>query len=192
MKGDRVMKQARFILKLFYATFLLSAFTFGGGYVIVSLMKRQFVDDYHWFEENEMIDLVSIAQSSPGAIAVNAAIIVGYRLAGFIGIITTVLATILPPFIIISIIANFYQAFSQNYWIALMLEGMQAGVAAVITTVVFEMASGLVKEKKPFLMALFVIALIAVVVFEVKITILIILSLLGGLVYSFFIKGGIE
>ena len=63
--------------KLFFATLTLSAFTFGGGYVIVTLMKDKFVDEYHWIGEEEILDLVAIAQSSPGAIAVNGAIVVG-------------------------------------------------------------------------------------------------------------------
>lgn len=73
------------LLKLFISTLYLSTFTFGGGYVIVTLMKKKFVDEYHWIEENEMLDLVAIAQSSPGAIAVNGAIVVGYKLAGAVG-----------------------------------------------------------------------------------------------------------
>ena len=66
--------------KIFISTLYLSAFTFGGGYVIVSLMKKKFVDELHWIEEKEMLDLVAIAQSSPGAIAINGAIVVGYSL----------------------------------------------------------------------------------------------------------------
>ena len=73
--------------KLFISALYLSAFTFGGGYVIVTLMKKKFVDDYHWIEENEMLDLVAIAQSSPGPIAVNGAIVVGYKLAGMPGVL---------------------------------------------------------------------------------------------------------
>ena len=66
------MKNKREVLvKLFLSTLYLSAFTFGGGYVIITLMKKKFVDDYHWIEENEMLDLVAIAQSAPGAVAVN-------------------------------------------------------------------------------------------------------------------------
>ena len=66
--------------KLFFETLYLSAFTFGGGYVIVSLLKKKFVDDLHWISEDEMLDLVAIAQSAPGPIAVNGAIVVGYKL----------------------------------------------------------------------------------------------------------------
>ena len=68
--------------RLFVSTLYLSTFTFGGGYVIISLMKKKFVDEYHWIEEEEMLDLTAIAQSAPGAVAVNGAIVVGYKLAG--------------------------------------------------------------------------------------------------------------
>lgn len=77
--------KAKVLWKLFISTLYLSAFTFGGGYVIVTLMKKKFVDDLHWIDEKEMLDLVAIAQSSPGAIAVNGAIVVGYKLAGIAG-----------------------------------------------------------------------------------------------------------
>ncbi len=80
-------KRSVILKKLFISTFYLSAFTFGGGYVIVTLMKKTFVDQYHWIDEEEMLDLVAIAQSCPGAIAVNGAIVVGYKLAGLPGVI---------------------------------------------------------------------------------------------------------
>ena len=86
----------KILLRLFLSTLYLSAFTFGGGYVIVTLMKKKFVDEYHWIEENEMLDLVAIAQSSPGAIAVNGAIVVGYKLAGIAGTVTAIFGTVLP------------------------------------------------------------------------------------------------
>lgn len=80
---EKGMKKKKKLLRLFIETFYLSAFTFGGGYMIVSLMKKKFVNEYHWIEEDEMLDLVAIAQSAPGAIAVNGAIVVGYKLAGY-------------------------------------------------------------------------------------------------------------
>ena len=80
METDLTKKQL--LIKLFISTLYLSAFTFGGGYVIITLMKDKFVDQYHWIDEQEMLDLVAIAQSAPGPIAVNGAIVVGYKLAG--------------------------------------------------------------------------------------------------------------
>ena len=142
------MESKRKVLqKLFLSTLYLSAFTFGGGYVIVTLMKKKFVDEYHWIEENEMLDLVAIAQSSPGPIAVNGAIVVGYKLAGMIGVLVSIIGTIIPPFLIISVISVCYQAFRDNFFVSQMLEGMQAGVGAVIASVTYEMGAGVVKEK---------------------------------------------
>ena len=105
------------LFHLFISTLYLSAFTFGGGYVIVSLLKKKFVDEYHWIENDEMLDLVAIAQSAPGAIAVNGAIVVGYKLAGIIGAFVAVIGAIIPPFVIITILAMCYQAFRDNWLI---------------------------------------------------------------------------
>ena len=99
--------------KLFFSTLCLSAFTFGGGYVIVTLLKQKFVDELHWIGDEEMLDLVAIAQSSPGAIAVNGAIVVGYKLAGIPGILVSVLGAIIPPFLILTVISFFYSAFKK-------------------------------------------------------------------------------
>lgn len=133
--------------KLFLSTLYLSTFTFGGGYVIITLMKKKFVDEYHWIDKQEMLDMTAIAQSSPGAIAVNGAIIVGYRIAGITGAAVAILGTILPPFLILSVISLFYTAFRDNLIINLLLNGMQVGVAAVILDVVISMGTDIVKEK---------------------------------------------
>ena len=103
LTGDVIWKKRnekkKKLLRLFIETFYLSAFTFGGGYMIVSLMQKKFVNEYHWIEEDEMLDLVAIAQSAPGAIAVNGAIVVGYKLAGISGVIVSVFGAVLPPFL---------------------------------------------------------------------------------------------
>ena len=80
---------------LFRTMLYISAFTFGGGFVIVTFMKRKFVDEYKWIDENEMLDMTALAQSSPGAIAVNAAILVGRKAAGAPGIAAAVLGTVI-------------------------------------------------------------------------------------------------
>lgn len=140
-------KKAHMLRKLFIATFYLSAFTFGGGYVIVTLMKKKFVDEYEWIDDKEMLDMVAIAQSAPGAIAVNAAIVIGYRLAGLLGMLVCILATILPPFIIIGCISFAYQSFASNLYIKLILEGMQAGVGAVIASIAYDMGNDVLKTR---------------------------------------------
>ncbi len=134
--------------KLFLSTFQLSACTFGGGFVIIPLMRKKFVEDLRWIDEQEMMDLTAIAQSSPGAIAVNASILVGYHVAGVPGALLTVLGTVLPPLIIISIISLFYTAFRDNPIVNMAMTGMLAGVAAVICDVVITMGKGIVKQKR--------------------------------------------
>lgn len=133
--------------KLFSSSFFLSAFTFGGGFVIIPLMKKKFVDDLKWIKEEEMLNIAAIAQSSPGAVAVNASILLGYRIAGILGSLVTILGTVLPPLIIISVISFFYTAFRENVVVNAVLKGMQAGVAAVIVDVVLNLGGNIVKDK---------------------------------------------
>lgn len=147
VQAEKPASGKHILIQLFLSTLMLSAFTFGGGYVIVTLMKKKFVDEYHWIDEEEMLDLVAIAQSAPGAIAVNGAIVVGFKLAGICGLLVSVIATVLPPFVILSVISLFYEAFASNEIVALALAGMQAGVGAVIASVVYDMGSGVVKSR---------------------------------------------
>ena len=140
------MKEKNKYLTLFLSTMTLSAFTFGGGYVIVSLMKRKFVDELHWLEEDEMLDMTAIAQSCPGAVAVNAAILVGHRVAGFLGTLVSIIGTIIPPFVIIGIISFCYDAFRSNQIVAAVLKGMESGIAAVIADVTVNLAGSAWRE----------------------------------------------
>ena len=156
------MQRGKVIWKLFISTLYLSAFTFGGGYVIITLMKKKFVDEYHWIDEEEMLDLVAIAQSASGPIAVNGAIVIGYKLAGVPGLLVSILGTVTPPFVILSIVSLFYTAFRENLYIAMMLEGMQAGVGAVIASVVYDMGEGIVRGKKYISILIMVLSFIAV------------------------------
>ena len=155
------MKREKGILwKLFLSMISLGTFTFGGGYVIVTLMKKKFADEYHWIDETEMRDLIAIAQSAPGAIAGNGSIVVGYKLAGIPGMLVSILGTILPPFVILSLVSMFYIAFRDNIWVHSMLTGMQAGVAAVIIAVVLEMGHGILVEKNKISMLIMAAAFV--------------------------------
>lgn len=124
---------------LFKSTFVISAFTVGGGFVLIPLMKAKYVDEYHWMDENESLDLVAIAQTAPGAVAINAAIIMGYRMGGIKGMLTTMLGTVLPPLITLTVVSYFYQAFSTNIYVKMVLKGMQCGVAALLLDVVLDL-----------------------------------------------------
>ncbi len=155
--------------QLFGSVFRISACTFGGGFVIVPLMKKRFVDELGWIEEQEMLDMVAISQSSPGPIAVNAAILVGYRVAGIPGALLTVLGSVTPPLIIISIISMFYRAFRENAVVNLVMAGMLCGVAAVIADVVINMVGKLLKKKRLLPVMTLLGAFVAVRFFRVNI-----------------------
>nr|WP_243140854.1 chromate transporter [Candidatus Galacturonibacter soehngenii] len=164
----------KFYATLFWSTFYISLFTFGGGYVIVPLLRKRFVDRYHWIDEEEMIDLIAIAQASPGPLAVNVAILVGYRLKGVVGSIVTILATILPPFFILSIISTIYSSFIKNTYINGMLKGMQAGVAAVILSVVLDMVKEGKEERNNTFYIVLVAAFLASFLFQINVAFIII------------------
>ena len=138
------------LLTLFINSFIISACTFGGGFVIVTLMKRKYVDELHWLDEQEMLDYTALAQASPGAIAVNAAVLVGWKIGGLPGMLLSVISTILPPMLILAAIAFFYAAFAANRFVSLALRGMQAGVAAVIFDVVLSLGGQVFKGEKAF------------------------------------------
>lgn len=193
IRRKNVRKKQKVLWKLFLSTLYLSAFTFGGGYVIVTLMKDKFVDKYHWIEENEMLDLIAIAQSAPGAIAVNGAIVVGYKLAGLAGVLTAIFGTVLPPFLIISVISVFYQMFCDNFIISQLLDGMQAGVGAVIASVVWDMAAGITKKKEWTSIVIMAAAFIASYVMEVPVVYIVLICIAMGVIRTVLAgRGGTE
>lgn len=179
-----MVRDKKFYWKLFLSTFYLSAFTFGGGYVIVPLMRKKFVNEYKWIEEEEMIDLIAIAQSSPGAIAINSSIIIGYELAGPIGAGITLLGTVLPPLIIVSIISLFYIAFRDNLIVNGAMKGMQAGVAAIIVDVVFNLIGDIGKLNDKFSTYLMVGVFIAT--FFINIIAIILICGVLGVAYKYY------
>ncbi len=177
---EKIMNRKNVLWKLFISTLYLSAFTFGGGYVIVTLIKQKFVDELHWIEENEMLDLIAIAQSAPGAIAINGAIVVGYKLAGLLGAIVAIIATIIPPFAIITVISYFYELFRDNFVVSKLLSGMQAGVGAVIASVVWDMGGGVLKQKSALSDLIMVAAFLAACVLRVNVVYIILACIALG------------
>lgn len=166
------MKRSVQLGKLFIATFLLSAFTFGGGYVIISLMKKKFVDELHWIDEEEMLDYTAIAQSCPGAVAVNASILVGSRVAGATGMLIALAGTILPPLLIIGVLSFFYTAVQDNFMVQAVLKGMQAGVVAVILDVVIQLGGRVIRQKNAVSITVMVLAFAATYVFRINVMVI--------------------
>lgn len=170
---------------LFKSMFLLSACTFGGGFVIVSLMKKKFVEELKWLEEDEMLDITAITQSSPGPLPVNASVIIGYRMQGIPGSLAAVLGTILPPMFVISLICVFYTEFRQNLYIAAALQVMRAGVAAVILDVTWNLAKNVWNSHSVFYTSLIVLSFCGAYFFGVSAMIIILICLVIGITEAF-------
>ncbi|MFO8069720.1 MAG: chromate transporter [Alkalibacterium sp.] len=170
------MEKKDLYITLFKSTFFLSMFTFGGGYVIVPLMEKKFVDELGWINEDEMLDLIALGQSAPGPIAVNTSILVGYRMAGVPGAMVTVLGTIIPPLFIMTALAYIYLAVRDNIIVNNVLLGMQAGVAAIIVNVVYNMGKRVVDQKKVIPVLVMIAALIAGIIYQVNILWLLLFS----------------
>ena len=166
---------------LFKSMFLLSACTFGGGFVIVSLMKKKLVEELKWLEEDEMLDITAITQSSPGPLPVNASVIIGYRMQGIPGSLAAVLGTILPPMFVISLICVFYTEFRQNLYIAAALQVMRAGVAAVILDVTWNLAKNVWNSHSVFYTSLMVLSFCGAYFFGVSAMIIILICLVIGI-----------
>ncbi len=165
--------------KLFLTTLTLSASTFGGGFVIISMMKQKFVEQLGWLGDDEMLDMTAIAQSSPGTLGVNIAIVVGYRIKKFWGAVICTLGAIVPPLVIISVIALFYNQFKDNEYIAIALQVMRAGVAAVIADVVIGLAGNVVKTKSVLWITMMAAAFVATCWF--KVSAIVIILICGGI-----------
>lgn len=178
-------RDAHFFWPLFKSTFIISAFTVGGGFVIIPLLKAKYVDEYHWINDKDTLDMVAIAQSMPGIVATNSAIILGYRMAGYLGTFVALLATVLPPLITLSIISYCYDYFIQNKIIAYMLRGMQCGATALILNVGIDLAVKQCKKKLALPLLILLVTFIGNAFFQLNIMTLIILD---GLVGFFFMR----
>ena len=128
------MRKKSVLGQLFLSTLCLSAFTFGGGYMIVSLMKKRFADELHWIDEPEMLDLIAIAQSSPGSISVNGAIVIGYKLAGLTGALASTIGCILPSCVLLTLIARLYLKYRDLHALQSVLASLRPAVVAMIAS----------------------------------------------------------
>lgn len=178
------LTKVQIYLELFKQTFLLSACTFGGGFVIIGMIRKVFVDKLHWITEDEILDLTVIAQSTPGPLGVNMAVITGYRICGVPGALVCALAASLPPMLIISVISAFYNQFKDNRIIAFLLQVMRAGAAAVIVDVVIDLTANVLKTKNILWILLMVASFVALVWFKISIVWLILICGAVGLIYS--------
>lgn len=127
-------------LSLFGTFFKIGAFTLGGGYAMIPLVQREVVDNRHWIGEEEFLDLIALAQSAPGIIAVNTAVFVGYKINGWKGLIASVLGAVLPSFTIILLIASVFTRFRDYPQVEAVFKGIRPAVVALIAAPLYKMA----------------------------------------------------
>ena len=172
-----------FYWKLFQSTFLISAFTVGGGFVIIPLLRAKYVDEYGWLNDKDTLNLVSIAQSMPGVVAVNASIILGYRMAGIAGALTALSATILPPLITLSTISCAYDWFAANPYVRYALKGMQCGATALTVNVAIDLLKKQWQKKLLWPLAIIAGTFVANFFFDINIMLLVVIDGLLGLMF---------
>ncbi|SEF68821.1 chromate transporter [Caloramator fervidus] len=169
--------------ELFKTFFKIGAFTLGGGYAMLPLIEKEVVEKKGWIDEEEFLDLVALAQASPGPIAVNTAVFVGYRLMGIKGVLVSTLGSILPSFFIILIIASYFTEMKSSYIIERIFMGIRPAVAGMVLASVFRMGRNVILNFKKLV---FVIVIsISVWMYKITPIYIILLSILLGLYINF-------
>jgi len=185
--GDKsqpsTLKSQPTLARLFLSSLRLSAFTFGGGYVIVPLMERQFSEKYGWLSSEEIRKQIAIAQSAPGMLAVNAALMAGFSLRGLTGALCALAGTVLPPFGIILGIYYAYAQFASNQWVRTALIGMGIGAAAVLADAVIGLVSGIIREKNVFSVIVMLLAFAGVYFLRLPVWVPLLCAAVAGIVY---------
>ncbi len=185
---EKETKQKISLARLFFEMMKISAFTFGGGFVIIGMMRKKFCDELHWVTDEEVLDMTAIAQSAPGALAVNSAVIFGYRMAGVPGAMISTLGTVIPPITIISIVCLIYDAFSTNVIVQTALRVMRAGVGAIIADVTMDLSMNVFKSGNVLNIVLMFAAFVASWFFKVSAIKIILLFIALGLAMNFLRK----
>ncbi len=133
------MKQIQSIISLFLTFMKIGLFTFGGGYAMIPLIQRETVDNKKWISDKDILEIVAIAESTPGPIAINAATFIGFRVGGFLGAMAATVGVVLPSFTIIAAISYILAAYQSVVWIQYAFNGIRAGVLALIVRALWSM-----------------------------------------------------
>lgn len=173
-------------LNLFLTFFKIGAFTFGGGYAMIPLIQKEVVEEKKWITDEDILEIIAIAESTPGPIAINSATFIGYRICGFWGSFFATLGVVLPSFVIILIISFVLNEFQNIKAVQYAFEGIRAGVLALLIKALW----GMYKKTPKNLVSYIVIALsfIAVAIIDIPVLLVIIGCALFGLISSIIIS----
>jgi len=180
------------LLQLFWTFFKIGAFTLGGGYAMIPLVQREVVDSRRWLGEEEFLDLIALAQSAPGIIAVNTAVFVGYKVGGRRGLVLSVLGATLPSFLIILLVATFFTQFRNYPAVEAVFKGIRPAVVALIAAPLYKMAKSAKVTWKNLWIP--IAAALLIWLLGVSPVVIIIIAILGSLFWTYWTnkKGGTE
>ncbi len=182
------MKKSKLILTLFLCFFKIGAFTFGGGYAMLSLLENEFVEKKGWLTKEEFLDMVAIAESTPGPIAINSATFIGYKTAGVVGSAFATLGVVLPSFIIIYIISLFLNQFLEIKLVQSAFKGIQACVVYLIGSTGIKLFKQMEKKPLPIIiMGTVLVCMVTLSLLAIKFSSIIYILLAGTIgVISFY------
>ena len=167
--------------EMFWCFFKIGAFTLGGGYAMIPLIEKEIVEKKKWLNKEEFMDVMVVSQSFPGALAVNCATFLGYKISGLIGALVALLSVVLPSFTMILVIAAYFMQFRSNYYVNAIFLGITAIIPLLVLSGAISLGKGVEKNKRNIITG--VIALILLVVFDINPSLLIILSAIYGIVF---------
>ena len=175
-------KKHSILFSLFTTFFKIGAFTFGGGYAMIPIIQREIAESRKWLKDEDLLEIIAVSESTPGAIAINAATFVGYKVAGFWGAFFSTSAVVLPSFFIISIISAFLRKFSDIAVIKYAFFGIRAAVLALLIRALWLMYKKCPKSVLSY--CIIAISFILSAFFRINLIFVIILSAVSGLIFS--------
>ena len=177
------------LLKIFLVFFKIGSFTFGGGYAMLPIIKRELVDNLGWIEENDIYNYYAIGQSTPGIIAVNTATMTGYSLSGFKGALAATSGFVMPSLIIITLIASYFKRFQQINLFQHAFAAIQIAVVALIIDIVIKMWQK--SDKSKISLIIFMLSFLLLVVFDLSPVYIILASAAAGILIQY-LRGNLE
>jgi len=176
------------VLGLFLTFLKIGAFTFGGGYAMIPVIQREIVEKHGWISDDDILDIIAIAESTPGPIAINSATFVGYQVAGFWGSVASTFGVVLPAFTIIYIISFFLRQFEELKAIKYAFIGIRAGVLSLLINAVIKMGKKCFKNIFSYIVV--ALSFAAVAIFDVNVLFVIIVCAVSGVIMTLASKKG--
>lgn len=167
--------------EMFWCFFKIGAFTLGGGYAMIPLIEKEVVENKNWLNKEEFMDVMVVSQSFPGALAVNCATFLGYKIGGLIGALVALLSVILPSFTITLVIAAYFMKFRSNYYVNAIFLGVTAIIPLLVLSGAISLSKGVERNRRNIIIGS--IALLLLIVFDINPSLLIVLGAVYGIIF---------